>query len=365
MKILYVIPSLNLGGAETLVYSIAKELKENIDISIYVLKSSHSYLEVELKNLGIKIIESKSGKNVSFGNIKELLKLSKEYDIVHTHLSYAQYYGALITLFNRKSIFITTEHSTNNKRRKGILFKGLDYFVYGRYKKIIAISRGAKKALEIWQPKMKNKIVLLENGIDLRKFKEYKLSKEELKKEGYLEIFNKENKNLLMVGSFRKEKDQKTLIEALSMLGNEYRVILAGDGELREYLKDLSRKLGVEDRVEFLGKREDVPNLMNLANVFILSSNWEGFGLVAIESMACGTPVIASEVEGLSEVVGNSALLFEKNKADDLKNKIDMIFNEEGLYEKLKSSGKERCKRYDIKNKAKEHLKLYSELLQS
>lgn len=113
-----------------------------------------------------------------------------------------------------------------------------------------------------------------------------------------------------MVAGLRKEKDHDTLIKAMSHLACNYRLQIVGVGERENELKALCHELELDDRVVFLGARMDIPQLLEDSDVIVLSSHWEGLSLSSIEGMASGRPFIASDVDGLHEMVSGAGILF-------------------------------------------------------
>ena len=109
-------------------------------------------------------------------------------------------------------------------------------------------------------------------------------------------------KIVLMVAAMREQKDHETLIRASKLLPQEYRIIFVGEGERMEEVQNYARENGSAS-ILFLGRRADVPSIMKASDVFVLSSKWEGFGLVVVEAAATGLPVVASDVDGLNGVV--------------------------------------------------------------
>ncbi|HFP0390938.1 TPA: glycosyltransferase, partial [Escherichia coli] len=144
-------------------------------------------------------------------------------------------------------------------------------------------------------------------------------------------------------------KDYPNLLNAINHLilsktsnCNDFILLIAGDGALRNKLLDLVCQLNLVDKVFFLGQRSDIKELMCAADLFVLSSEWEGFGLVVAEAMACERPVVATDSGGVKEVVGphndvipvsNHILLAEKIaetlKIDDNARKIIGMKNRE------------------------------------
>ena len=129
-----------------------------------------------------------------------------------------------------------------------------------------------------------------------------------------------------------------------------------GDGERKEEYQSLVKELNIENKVKFLGVRNDIPKILKITDICVLSSNWEGFGLAAIESMAAGKPVIASNVAGLKQIVEGNGLVFEKGNEKDLEEKIRFLLNDKKKYEEISRKCLEKSKEYDIqkiKNKIK------------
>ena len=110
---------------------------------------------------------------------------------------------------------------------------------------------------------------------------------------------------ILSIGRLTGAKNHEAALQALAGLTDrDFRYVLLGDGEERERLIALAAELGLSDRVTFAGHRSDIRPYLLDADMFLLPSLWEGFGLAAVEAMNAGLPVIASDVPGLSEVVG-------------------------------------------------------------
>ena len=99
-----------------------------------------------------------------------------------------------------------------------------------------------------------------------------------------------------------------------------------------------------------------------MSDIAIMSSHWEGFGLAAAEAMACGIPTIASNVDGLSQVIENGGLLFEKGNVSELLDKVTLLENEEE-YNNIKNKGLKKSDQYDINNMVRNIIKLYSDLI--
>ncbi|MFP4698137.1 MAG: glycosyltransferase [Eubacteriales bacterium] len=363
IKVLHIIPSLNSGGAEKLIEESLPIMKNNynIDVEVLLLTDKGNIFDKKLKDNNIKTNVSPHQKIRSIKNIFYILKHIKRnhYDIVHSHLFPCNYWASIASklILKNKPKFITTEHNTHNKRRDKFYFRPIERFIYSGYDTIISISEGTQQNLINWiKPKGKDKFVVIENGINLVDF----INAEPYKKSDLDSKFNESTRLLCMVGSFSKQKDQATIIRAMKDLPDDIFLLLVGGGSLKQEYEKLAKKLEVDDRVKFLGIRKDVPRIFKTSDIVIVSSHWEGFGLVAAEGMAAGKPVIASDVPGLSEVVRGAGVLFEKGSQKELIDNINSFLNNKAQYYKITEKCLERSNRYNIKRMVEEYLKVYN-----
>ena len=224
--------------------------------------------------------------------------------------------------------------------------------MYGRYEKIVCISELTQTNLIRHVGKwVANKCVVIFNGIDLEHFATGPNSS----------IKDASLKLVLMVSAFREQKDQKTLIRAMQWLPQKYVLKLAGGGEERliAECKDLAVTLGVESRVEFLGVRTDIPMLLQAAYVIVLSSHYEGLSLSSLEGMASGKPFIASDVEGLRDIVGGYGVLFPHEDDKALADAILKVCEDEDCRQKVVEKCLDRAKMFDIEAMNRHYLELY------
>jgi glycosyltransferase involved in cell wall biosynthesis len=124
---------------------------------------------------------------------------------------------------------------------------------------------------------------------------------------------------LLMVARFAAQKDHATLFRALAtLLDLDWRLDLVGSGPLEESVRVLARSLGLSDRVQFLGMREDVPDLIAASQLYLLISHWEGFPRSILEALRGGVPVVATDVGGVREAVIDGETGFVVPENDDV-----------------------------------------------
>lgn len=359
MKVLQVINTLDIGGAEKLILdSIPLFQKRNLEMDVLCLNDSKSSFMDELKvKTNGEVFVLSNGSVYNPLNIFKIAPYLRNYDIIHVHLFPSLYFVVLAKILSfSQAKLIFTEHSTNNRRMSNPNYKLIEKFVYSFYKKIICITSDVKNVLIDKLLIESEKLAIVENGVDVDKaFKSINADRVKFN-------YSDDDKLLIMVAGFREEKDQDTLIRAIKELPEKYKLILAGDGIRRKELEVLIDELNLQNRVSLLGNRTDVYSLIKMSDIAVLSSHWEGFGLVAVEAMACGTPLIASNVEGLSQVVEGGGVLFEKGNVEDLKNKILSLENE-SFYREVSVRGYEKSKQYDISNLIDKTIKIYNEVL--
>ena len=175
---------------------------------------------------------------------------------------------------------------------------------------------------------------------------------------------DKESISIIQVAGFRYQKDQDTVIRALQYLPRNYNLYLVGDGARREELESLVSVLNLQRQVHFLGARTDVPSLLQKSDVVVVSSHWEGFGLAAVEGMAAGKPVFASDIVGLREVVGGAGILFGHGNERDLAEKVEYIMSNMSYYRKIAEKCRQRAKGFDISKTVAGYIRTYQDLLQ-
>lgn len=174
---------------------------------------------------------------------------------------------------------------------------------------------------------------------------------------------DKEKFVTVMVAGFREAKDQDTLIRAVSKLPKErFELWLVGDGARRHHLEALVDSLLLKNRVRFLGIRMDVPNILKAADVVVMSSHWEGFGLAIVEGMATLKPVVASRVDGLTQIVEGYGLLFPHEDAEALAAIILQLHDNKEYYQSVAGRCYERAKQFDISKMVEAYNEIYRKL---
>ena len=356
MKILHVITSLYTGGAERLMVDLLPTLRndEDFQVDLLLINGVETPFKKALKQAGIKVCALSMTNDVY--NLRNIFRFRRflahnDYDIIHTHNTACQLFVPIAkSLTRNKAKLVTTEHNTTNHRRTKWWLKPLDKWMYRKYAAIVCISDLTRHNLEQylgtdWP------MHTIYNGVDTKRFAR-----------PVKDISGQQDFVVTMVAAFRPQKDQDTLIRAFMHLESNYRLQLVGGGQRGEELKALCRELGLEDRVQFLGVRMDVPDIMEQSDVIVLSSHWEGFGLAAVEGMASGRPMVATDGDGLRDIVGGAGVLFQPGDDQELASAIKRLCETPDYYRQVALACQERAQHYDISVMADGYSNLYRTL---
>jgi len=293
--------------------------------------------------------------------IKEVLKREK-FDIVHLHEPFMVMLCSAMLRFS-KSVNIGTFHATKGKPGYNWGWPVSRFMLRQRCRKLagrIAVSRPAMEYVSGYVP---GPYEIIPNGIDLENFSQ-EVPKIEEFKDGKL--------NILFVGRLEKRKGLKYLIEAYNRVKNEFmesRLIVVGPGTrfLGKYQKQV-RDYGLKD-VHFIGPVSDgqLPGYYNTADIFCApATGQESFGIVLLEAMACGKPVIASNIEGYAGVMtdGKEGLLVQPKSADGLAGALRNLMADEELRRQMGERGIITAKYYSWQRVAKEVVAYYNKVLE-
>lgn len=362
MKILQVITSLQIGGAEHVVVHLTKLLRQKgHTVDVVVFNGEETAFVRELEDTRCRIYKLGRGVyNITY--ILKLRRIMREYDIIHAHNSSPQLFVAIANIGLGK-VLITTEHSTNNRKREHPMFSFVDKWMYAKYARVVTISKIAEAklcnylGLEDNQPNspLQRCIMTINNGVDVNGF---------YHAESLPELAHQGKFVTVMVAGFREAKDQETVIRTIAVLPDEYELWLVGDGVRRPEIEAEIVKQNVMGRVKLLGIRSDVPQILKSADVVVMSSHWEGLSLSNIEGMSSGKPFVASEVNGLKEVTAGYGILFPHGDAEALADVIKKLHDDSEYYGQVADRCYQRALQYDIQKMVDAYEQLYDTVQQ-
>lgn len=345
MKIVQVINQVKLGGAEKLVLLLHEKM----------LAAGHESYVISLAPLNAEItgVLSLNNSPNAFANksdLKKALLSLGNIDVVHSHLTQSQFWLGLLRASFPDALFVTTEHSTSNRRREKWWGKLVDKKIYQPYDQIICISNGVKDSLLSWMPQLSERAETCYNGLDLSV-------------QDRPRLLGKSGVRLVTLGRLVEKKGIDIALRALTYLPVEYSLTIIGDGEQKAPLQMLARHLQLEGRVRFAGYVEDPHSLLSESDIFLMPSRFEGFGLALVEAMAVGLPSVVSDLPGIKEVgrgEEDGCLHCRVEGEKDLKHKILSITESASFYKKLSENSLERARYFTIDKMVAGYLDVYS-----
>ncbi len=296
----------------------------------------------------------------AYKQLKKIMQ-SSHFDVVHCHSPMGGVLARLAAKFVGISMVLYTAHGFHFY--KGAPLK--NWIIYYPAEKWLSRCTGIlitinKEDYNRAQRFKAKKIVYVPGiGVDTVRFDDEPVNR--AKKREELEISN-DTIVLLSVGEMIKRKNHDTALKAISELKNKnYIYLICGRGELEIYLKDLANKLGVSDKVRFLGFRDDIPEICVMSDIFIFPSYQEGLPVSTMEAMAAGLPVVCSNIRGNVDLIqdGEGGYLINPNDTNGFAEAIDKLAGDKELRETMRKNNLESVKKFDIENVKKEMTKIY------
>jgi glycosyltransferase involved in cell wall biosynthesis len=270
-------------------------------------------------------------------------------DLVHSHLTHCQFTCRLLPSVK----LVTTEHNTSNRRRHVLGGRIFDRWLYSRYRRIVCISKATERALVKWQPSLSDKTTVIHNGVNLSLFSSQTSNMRESRM------------RLVAIGRLEEQKNFQAAIYALAACAHtELSLDIYGEGAQKRMLETLVNRLGLAKRVIFKGWCENIPSILGNYAGIVISSKWEGFGLVAVEAMASGVVPICFRVEGLDEVVDEECAILAEPTVKDLTSALNTFWSmsEDALQNRVRVA-KQRALKFDSEQMADEYLSLYAGII--
>lgn len=287
-------------------------------------------------------------------------------DLLHVHYAIphasSAFFARQMLLKEGRTIpFITTLHGTDiTLVGKDATYGSVVTFSINESDAITAVSENLKQetldSFAIDKP-----IQVIPNFVDLDRFKKNNL-------DHFKKIFAPNNERILIhVSNFRRVKRVDSVIETFAEISKQIpsKLLMIGDGPDRQMAEDLCRKLGTCDNIRFLGKQEKMEEIFNISDLFMLPSEYESFGLAALEAMACGVPVISSNSGGLPEINidGITGGLSNVGDIKDMAKKaIDILMNDQTLNEYKKRAFK-HAQKFSMERILPKYEALYKKVL--
>ncbi|MBQ4554419.1 MAG: glycosyltransferase [Spirochaetaceae bacterium] len=356
MNILYIITGLTVGGAEVITLNLAKEMQQcGHKVAVMYLSGENklcSTNEIEIVGLNMK--------KTPFGVLNALIK-AKNYcnnfapDVFHANMFHAILFSRFLKLIYPVKKNVDTVHTINIQGRLRMLLLKFTDFLSNVTTNVSQETVNHFINAKVFK---KEKSIAVYNGIDLSKF--YKNKSNSLRKKYGI---SDDDFVYINVSRIMPAKDHKNLLDAFKIVqakNMNTKLICVGDGDLFDDIVEYSKKIGVDNAVIFTGNKKDISSYYNTADCFVLSSAWEGFGIVLAEAMACELPVISTDCGGTKEVVQNDDYLVPVRNPNVLAQKmIDVSLLTVEEREKIGMENRERTIKFDICNIVNQWISIY------
>ena len=308
MKILFVIDRGNLcGGVQKMVAEMAVKFGElyHDEVGMVMAYVDDNKLVPFLTSHHVRVYNLQCRKYSPLLPLRYARIIRKEkYEVVLTNHSFSQIFGGMASLLIPKKVrCFTTEHSLDSIRRRHAWFKPIDRFCYLRYQRVFAVSACVRDRLIAWiGPRIKGPVDVIANGVDVQSL----MAAKPLPRDSF--GCNEDDTLVCTISRLVAPKSLHTLIGAMTLLPDNYKCVIVGDGDQEEGLKQLAKDRQVEKRICFTGRRTDIGAILKSADVYVSTSSSEGFGLTVIEASVCGLPVVATDIPAFRELLGKEQL---------------------------------------------------------
>lgn len=300
----------------------------------------------------------------------DLIRIMKneKYDLVSSHTPMGGVIARIAAFFAKTSCIIYMAHGFhfyNGAPFFNKFYKVIEEILARVTDVIITMNEEDFKAAEKFTLRKNGKVYKIPGiGVGTKKISNASTDKK-IKR---IQLGIKENEIVILnTAEMIKRKNQKTILKAFAKINCDNAILLiCGRGRLEKKLKLLSKKLGISYKVKFLGFREDIPEILAISDIFVLSSFHEGLPLAVIESMAAGIPVICSDIRGNNDLIieNENGFLLDCKDINGFAEKIDLLCNDKFLRNKLGQKNKRAVSMYDIENVLLAMEKIYAQILE-
>ena len=344
INVIHIVEELTIGGFEKILTAIALGLdKKKYNVSVWCLREGGFFADKLVKEgIDVRILHISTSRNpLSIYKLYKLLKRHK-FDIIHTHAYSAGTIGRVSAFLAGVPVIISHNHSVYDYYNK--FYHLVEWILSLVTDRVICISEVVNRFVNKTQMINAGKLITIHNGIDdvcdvTEKSSSY------LKKELGIPI---KHSVVGTIAHLEEHKGLKYLLKAASLLlasRSDISFLFVGEGTLKGELKKLCVDLKIEKDVIFAGERSDIPGLLFSIDIFVLPSLREGLPLAILEAMACGKPVIATNVGGIPEVLkdGENGILVSPKDPEALYRAMNELLDNRKKREKMGRKGKRVC----------------------
>lgn len=363
-RIMYVITTGESGGAQSHLFDLCTHLPEKFKSTVVTGFKGPMGDKLEQSGIPVQVIPSlrrEISPGTDFKAYQEIYRLINSWhpDLVCLHSSKAGFLGRLAAWRNGIPAIFTAHGWAFAEGVPPVsrwLYRHLERWAAYRCARIICVSQYDYQLARRHQVAPAQQMAVVHNGIPL------------LPGLGTRDEVEERAVRIIMVARFAPQKDQLLLLQAASRLEDQqpFELIMVGDGPRLESIRAEAAGLPISNKVQFLGDRDDVEQLLRAADIFVLSSRWEGFPITILEAMRAGLPVIASDVGGCREAVADGAtgFMFAAGDMEGLTQRLDRLISEPDLRRQMGICGYERFRKdFTVERMVEDTVQIYDEVL--
>jgi glycosyltransferase involved in cell wall biosynthesis len=347
IRVLEVLATLKRAGAENMVVSLASRLDRRhfAPAVVSLFDAFPNGLEPELERAGLPFWHL--GKRPGFDprmytRLQEVVRSFRP-DIIHTH-SYVMRY----TLPLRARSRVHTVHNVAAREvdRIGRLVHRLGFRLG-----VVPVAVADEVARSFEAVYGRHPAAVIRNGIDVERFQTSGARQRWRAEHGFMA----DDVLIVSVARLDPQKNPLGLVEAFTRVAPRAHLVLAGEGSLRTALTG-------RDRVHLVGVRSDLPELLSAADIFALSSDWEGYPISVMEAMAAGLPVVATAVGGVPEMVGDAGRLVPQGDMPAFSERLAELVANDSLRQELSAAARRRAAAFDVRYMVEAYEALFTRL---
>lgn len=365
-KVLHIVLTLGTGGLENgIVNTINGSDRDRFEIDILCLRGSGEMAD-RIQNSNSQVIYDNDVDASLWSAIKLIRRAcaSKDYHIIHTHGWATMLAGYIASKFTKTPIVINGEHGTlyfdTWKQRL------MQRFLFNRMYLNLSVSKALVQEINLRFKVSVSRFKAILNGVNIDRFQPDNEARKKVRQE--LAI-SEEQLVVGSVGRLVEVKNYPSFIRAFALVVQKHpqaKLIIAGDGPMRAELNSLVDELQLRENVNLLGRREDVPGVMNAFDVFVLPSFREGLSNTILEAMASGLPAVVTNVGGSPEIVvdGETGYLFEVSNTKQLADYLCQLFEDKALLVKMSKQARHHVvDNYSLQGMVDNYQNTYQELM--
>jgi glycosyltransferase involved in cell wall biosynthesis len=368
--VLIAIKGLGHGGAERLlVDTVASADHQAFDYDVAFVLAGANALAPALEANGTTVHDLGAVSNLDLRWLRAFRRLLRRgrFDIVHFHLPYTAALGRLVVATlprHQRPLTIYTEHSLWNK--VAVLVKWLNRTTVGRDRALIAVSPAAYDALPV---ALRRRAQVVVHGVDLSLSSELMAHRPAIRHEVRESLGTPSDTVLVVtVANLRSEKGYDVLLDAAHLAAQRHlplRFAAAGHGSMRAELVARAHELGLDDRFQFLGHRDDALRLIAAADVFVLASRQEGLPVALMEAMSVGAAIVATSVGGVPLVIddGVNGVIVPPGDPKALTDALERVGGDPGLRDRLGARAQIDSAAFDVARSSHEIEDIYRRVL--